>query len=397
MIMTRRSLAVHDRDLARAIGMNEAIVFEWLWFFLHSKRIDDPNGRVKYGRRWARFSYETLYLQSDLLDSQRTLIRTVNKLEKLGLIIAMQSRDGKDYAIHFARLHEIVGLEHYQQYVEESNIDGLDDWDLTFEAIPKVRQPLRQTSQNGQSQASQNGYPQYSPGSPNTVDTLTDLATQTNQNGQPPIYEESITLSITDSSKDSTTTLPNGNGAEAPAPARIFAAISRITHHGLKVTAEDRTAILATVGKLQNLETAQKEKLVLDTHLIEDYALWRMLLFWRGKDGFPNLTIFENEFRYDFALNWYDSATNRKQLDWIKRDFPDWRTRLFEGDYAAFREEVQAYIAAQKQKKQAKAQDHASRNIPYGATPAVAVTPQEIAQIFGRDQHNDHSSGDENY
>jgi hypothetical protein len=170
-----------------------------------------------------------------------------------------------------------------------------------------------------------------------------------------------------------------------------FAAISRITFRGRTVTDTNRQEILGAIARLQSMTTAQKEKLVLDPTMIEDYALWRMLLFWKGKDGFPTIDLFEDEFRNEFVLNWYDSTTNRKQLDWIKRDFPNWRTRLLKGDYAAFREDVQAYIAVQRQKKQqnSKSQQYNFREIPYGATPAKQLSNQEIAEIFGRNDTDD--------
>jgi hypothetical protein len=126
--MTGRSLAGFDRDLARKIGINEAIVFEWLWGYLHSKA--SPAGFVEAGRRWATFSYETLHLQSDVLSSQKTLQRAVYGLETIGLIISTSHRDGKNYAIRFAKLKEILDPDHYQEYVNESNVDGLDDWDM---------------------------------------------------------------------------------------------------------------------------------------------------------------------------------------------------------------------------------------------------------------------------
>lgn len=124
-----RSLAGFDRELARSIGMNEAIVFEWLFQQLHSQ---SPIGFVEAGRRWATFSYETLHLQSDVLSSQKTLQRTVNQLETIGLVLSTPHRDGKNYAIHFAKLKEILDPEHYLDYVNEANVAGLDDWDMPF-------------------------------------------------------------------------------------------------------------------------------------------------------------------------------------------------------------------------------------------------------------------------
>lgn len=365
------SLAFYDRDLKNLIGLNEAIGFGWFLNFLHSNRTSKPNGRVKDGRRWARFSYETLHLQSDLFDSQKTLTRTINNLEKLGLIVGIPCGNGKDYTVHFHRLREIVGETHYALYVDAINVDGLDDWDLILD-IKKKERKKREITQNGQSETSQNGESEAVQEYPETTIGLPNMDNQITQNGQSPIYKESIILSII----DSTTTSSNEDDATASdlseekpvefLPAKDnFTAIGRVAFYDIKISEENRKEILAAIGKLQNLTNANNEKTVLEPAIIEDYTLWRMLLDWRGKNGFPNIHEFENEFRYKFVSNWYSSPTNQKQLDYLKEHYPDWRTRLFKGDYQAFRAEVQAEISrlqeVKKERQQGKRQSPFTR------------------------------------
>lgn len=191
MAKSNRLLACYDRNLAVVIGLEEAILFEWFWNFLHSKDNPRPNGKVLLGRRWARFSYDLLHKKSMLFDSKRKLMRAVTRLQEVGLVITKQTRDGKYYAVHFAGLKALVAPVQYTLYAEESQVDGLDDWDLTW-VKPEVKadgetdqKAIVKTNQNGQSRVAKNG-------------------SQGDQNAHPPIYIESIIDSIIEDSKEST-------------------------------------------------------------------------------------------------------------------------------------------------------------------------------------------------
>jgi hypothetical protein len=401
-----------DGLLIAKYGYPIAVMFEKVWFLMHkSERAPDFTTVDEKGVVWKYCTYLDLGEQfetitpdgtiENVIGKERSIRRAVDDLVTAKLFIRKRSQVGFWLAINFEALQKIVGYDsRYGLYPPEENPASATECpDLDKDKITPIAECPDLDKQP--------------PETPQSVQVRTDTLSTDGQTecpnlDTPYIYEsDSLRDSLKEDSKetdseDSKTTLPNGNGAKAPAQAPIFddlldaappkevlpattpfAAISRITHHGLKITDEDRTAILEAIGKLQNLETAQKEKLILDPDLIEDYAVWRMLLFWRGRDGFPNIWIFENEFRYEFVLNWYNSATNRKQINWIKDKFPDWRTRLFEGDYAEFREEVQAWIAGLRQKKQGTKPQQDFREQPYGATPAVKVTDEELDNILG--------------
>lgn len=148
---------------------------------------------------------------------------------------------------------------------------------------------------------------------------------------------------------DADTPPPPNRGEELviDEPKDVFSAIARVAYRGLVVDEESRKLIMAAIGKVQNAKVLQgngKGNVVLDVGMVEDYAIWRVLLKWKWHGQFPTIRQVENELRYEF-LPWYGNETNRNSLKKFKQRYPEWRQRLFAGDYVAFHNEVQDFIS----------------------------------------------------
>lgn len=126
-------------------------------------------------------------------------------------------------------------------------------------------------------------------------------------------------------------------------PKTVFAAMARTAYRGLVCDEAMKKTVLAAIGKVQNAKVRTGNgsgTVVLDVETVEDYAIWRVLLQWKWHGRFPTIGNLENELRYEF-LPWYASETHRNSLQNFKQRYPDWRQRLFVGDYVAFHQEVQ--------------------------------------------------------
>ncbi len=336
---------VYDPLIEKHLGTKPAQAFDWLYSLIHLR---EGAGTVRDGRRWVKFTYKQLEEASNALPNASAWRRALDKLEKWGLVISEESekKDGKWYAIHFFAVRTLIGKEEFSNgYELDMKNQPTEKW-ITPHTAPTPKPTPRaigegnhKSEQNEQTSLSK----MHSPMSEQTAQGgLSKMHRGSEQNEQTSIYIDSD--SSFDSKEDSTS--PSGDGADAPEPLKpakdIFSAIARIACNGLAVTTETRRAISAAIATVQNTLTVKKENLVLDVSTIEDYSIWRMLLDWKGdKNGFPSIRDFETEFRFQF-LAWYKSDVQRQKIEFIKSQWGDWRDRLYEGDYAAFRAEIQA-------------------------------------------------------
>jgi len=133
-------------------------------------------------------------------------------------------------------------------------------------------------------------------------------------------------------------------------PANTFLAVAQIAYHGFAIDKDIRKEIGTALAKINNTRRRGMQVLV-DVELMEDYAVWRMLVDKKGWQGFPTAEAFAREFSYEF-LAWYESQTNKQTLQRIKQQFPSWRQDLFarDSDYVAFRKTVQDALYPKKTK-----------------------------------------------
>lgn len=378
------SFAVYDRDLKNLIGLNGAIVFGWLLNFLHSKQTPKPNGRVKDGRRWARFSYETLHLQSDVLDSQKTLTRTINELEKLGLVVSVPCGNGKDYTIHFHRLRELIGDAHYTLYTESINVNGLDDWDLPL-VIEKKERKQREITQNGQSKATQNGESEIIQEYPEMTSGLPKMDNQITQNGQSPIDIESLILPILDSTTPPTS-VGDADASAAPDPLPekvismrqlIFGYWQRLTYGDVIPDKDQKTAIGNAIDFMRRGHGEEFVYDALEEGRFEAYLRLTDDWFVEDKIDRPN--------QLQGSFNRMVSYEKKNGRDWFKEfttKFPDWRVTA-RGQYSAFREAMPAMAKRAKDKKTSSSLA-SWQTRPYGETPVAPTTAEAKAEARQR-------------
>lgn len=330
---------VYDPLLKDLLGIKTAQAFDWLYSFLHLA--EKPTGMIRDGRKWGLFTYKQLAEASNALPNAYAWQRALAKLEEVGLVISemdIQNNGGKYYAIHFARVLEVIGEDDFNLGYGLDMLEQKNRQPLWLEKWEPVEEESKQGAKAGQSKQSAEG-------------GLGKLLRGSQQNAEPPIYIDSDSKDsikgIDSTPSNEGDTKPSNVVKEEPVKEAeiekakdVFMAISRIACYGLAVSAETRKLVAGAIAKIENTQTAKKESLVLDVEVVEDYSIWRMLIDWKGKNGFPMIGDFEKEFRYQF-LGWYSSEENRKKLALVKEFFPEWRVRLFDGDYAAFREEVQ--------------------------------------------------------
>lgn len=362
---------VYDPLIEKHLGTKPAQAFDWLYSFLHLK---EGSGTIRDGRKWVKFTYKQLEEVSNALPNAYAWRRALEKLEKWGLVISEESekKDGKWYAIHFFAVRALIGKEEFSngfeldmvnqktaKWMNDYHWEKQEEYDRRIAEKRALAEKLRESNERIKSEQDAQAEPSKMVSPPPEQDAqggLSEMHRGTEQDAQICIYIESFD-SFFDKKDDST--LPNGSGAPPPEPVRpdylqapeslkpakdVFTAISRIACNGLAVSTETRRQISAVIATVQNTLTVKKENLVLDVATIEDYSIWRMLLDWKGeKNGFPSIKDFEAEFRFQF-LAWYKSDTQRQKIEFVKSGWTDWRDRLYEGDYAAFRAEVQSAL-----------------------------------------------------
>jgi hypothetical protein len=117
LLMEDRPLVVLPR-LAKAIGLNEAIVLQQIYF-----RIGADYAVVQDGKRWWRAPMDRLEREF-IFWSVATIERVIKSLKDLGLIESKRSRDGNLYTVDFTRIPQIEGLEPSIWPVQTPQVEG---------------------------------------------------------------------------------------------------------------------------------------------------------------------------------------------------------------------------------------------------------------------------------
>lgn len=328
---------VYDSNLAKHVGKKNAQALDWLYAFLH---LADKNmGELHDGRRWGAFTYAQLAELSNALPNAAAWKRALTELAATGLIFVERVVGvGNYYTINFAKVRELVGEDAFRGYAIdiEKKQDDIPNWLSPHPPRPRAKRADHPAQ--------------------NAPTTQRNLPRPPAQNAPTPIYKE-IDSSF-DSSIDKDSSSSDEDGADRTAdvqsddeefvlsePADVFTAICRVVFSGFVIDAQMRKEALALISQIQNTQiyvgANQREKPHLDPQIIEDYCIWRMLIQDSGRNGFPAKQEFLDEFRFSFfKMYWFEK--NRKPIEAIKAEYPNWRTRLFTDDYAAFRAEVQA-------------------------------------------------------
>lgn len=367
---------VYDPLIEKNLGTKPAQAFDWLYSFIHLR---EAAGTMRDGRKWVKFTYKQLEECSNALPNAYAWRRALEKLEKWGLVISEESekKDGKWYAINFFAVRALIGhAEFGNGYELDMKNQQTPNWITPYvKPEPKQVEPLSETlapsEQNEQAELEQDAQP-----------PLSNLSRPHEQDAQTSIYRIDSSFDTKDSTSPNgdgvTADLPSSEEFELEAPKNVFQAIGRILYPGLVLDEDMRKTIQRVIGTIQNTQiyvgAGKKEKPLLDPQIVEDYGIWRMLISESGVSGFPAVQEFLDEFRFQF-FKWYWTASNRTPLQQIKSEFSDWRTRLYTGDYVAFRRDVQARVMRT-----------AVPTRPTGGKGGspLARTPEQLEKAWGR-------------
>ena len=315
---------VYDEQIADLVGLKSAQAFEWLYSFLHLSK--KRNGEVYAGRRWGAFTYNQLADLSDALPNAHAWRRALAHLEEKKLIYRDHAPGlGNYYAINFHELRKklAAGFTGYQLDMD-TQIHDLPNWDSPTPPVSRPRR-VRKSEQNAQTHPEQSAQT-----------TLSAAHRPPEHHAQTPIYRFDSSL---DSSDDKSSTDVDEASLTIDPPKSPYQGIYRMSQAFMPDF--DRERIGSMLGIIQN---GQKDTLVVDAATTDLFAVYYMLhkrgALW--KERFPED---EGEFIAAFRnyLRWQESDSHQRELKAICDQFPNWRTRLFVGDYTALQAEVKAW------------------------------------------------------
>lgn len=123
-----------DSDLARVIGLNEAIVLQQLNYWLHSKSAKKIDGHL-----WIYNTYENWQKQNFPFWSIPTIRRTFTSLKKKGIVVTSNfNKAGFDktrwYSIDESILNQLMisACDQNDQTIRSNRSDGSDQNDHTY-------------------------------------------------------------------------------------------------------------------------------------------------------------------------------------------------------------------------------------------------------------------------
>ena len=328
-----------DERLVSKYGWNAALLVERLFFLLHSTKCNHPQFvEDEHGRRWWDSSAHDKRLDAllhqfkvdgELLMSRRTLQSTLAKLSPPiegedaapCLLDVVHTHASIRIAINFDGLREAVGKAAFERYVKLMPIEGEkvapSDDDEGEDVAPPNNEDEGTASYDEPHNDAETGQGE-------------DVA-PSNDEG-----EEAAPLSYIEESFDES--LKETQAAIAP-PNSPYQGIFRMCQAFMPEF--DRQAIGSMLGVIQN---GQKQSLFIDARATDMFAVYYMLhpkgALW--KERFPEdagefIAAFRN------YLRWQESESHQRELQAICDQFPDWRTRLFTGDYTALQEAAKAW------------------------------------------------------
>lgn len=393
-LRTTMVCVVYDTLIAAKVGVKTAQAFDWLYSFLHLN--ESRTGEIWDGRKWGAFTYKQLADKSNALPNEHAWKRALAELQEEGLIFTDTVKGlGKYYAINFAKVREIVGEKRFEDGYEkdlEKQIQEIPKWMDETPPLPRPKEENRKKKTTTPQSKTLSPNPEQS--TPTTQSKTLRLPRAKHSDTQSKTLRPAYIYRIDSSSirKRINSTLPNGSGVaadlpiveekkiseELPPPADTFSAIARTIYPGLVLDEDMRKTVARVIRQIQQTQIyvgkGQREKPLLDPMLIEDYGIWRMLISDTGRNGFPSVQEFIDEFRFQF-FKWYWTPSNRAPIERIKAEFSDWRTRLYTGDYVQFRRDVQARVMRT-----------AIPTRPTGGKGGspLARTPEQLEKAWGR-------------
>lgn len=352
-----------DTELISNLGYSAAAVFAKVWFWLESIQCNHRRTDGVF-KQEELFNLMTGPTGARLIKTKKTFQNALYKLRDEGLLIIEQLQHANTYRIDFDQLTTVLSpaaFEFYEQYSYSLQNEGRKN------CVPETTGDDRDENFTYEKIAS-----------------LTELEDQLRKFCGPATQKLRTCHIYRKRFLEEGTTLPSSNEDGAPAPptsvetlepARSpLVALARVVFPGFKLTKDRRSQIFKQTGMINALEM-YGGPVILDTTTCEQFSLWRMVINWRGeKNGWPDVSHLYDQMQ-EF-IGWIRSETNQRKLEKIIETFPDWRTRLFIGDYMTFIADVKAMNNRPKRDNLPSVYTDINRPQP----PATPLDPKLLAE-----------------